>query len=378
MLDFRRKSKTPNYLARPLQFRLLLLVMVAGLLVILIGQAARPANWRWLLLGEPPGQVDQAGQAAPETRLKPPKLSPDVPDAFIAIDNVDSDARNADDAAGAEAPSDAALMAEANAPTSNTTANTATNQTESPAKPDTFFPGVRSEHLSSVRDDAVLRGVEHDAWFHLLDLLERNDDESLRAASTGNVGYVQLFKQPKEYRGRLVTVRGVVRGVRKLPAAKNAYGIDDYFQLSLEPDGGPAYPIIIYALHLPTGFPEGMKVAAECSATGFFYKRWAYQAQDGIHTAPLILARSVEWQPPAAVEPFAAPDSEMLLWIAAGSAGAAVLLVALFWRLARRPSRVADSLHGDSPANLNETLRGAELAPTVEENLRELSERAKP
>ena len=131
MLDFRRKSKTPNYLARPLQFRLLLLVMVAGLLVILIGQAARPANWRWLLLGEPPGQVDQAGQAAPETRLKPPKLSPDVPDAFIAINDDHSAAHSADAAADAEAPSEAALTAEANAPTANAT----TNQTASPAEP---------------------------------------------------------------------------------------------------------------------------------------------------------------------------------------------------------------------------------------------------
>lgn len=358
MLDFRRKSRisTPNYLARPQQFRLLMLIMTAGLVMILIGQAARPANWRWIFLGEQGGQANLPDSAAPATRLKSPRLSPEMPDSFLALR--DEDEKPADSKSGV--------------------GNSPVEPTVSSDEPELLFPGLRSDELKTVRDDTVLRGAEHDAWFHLLELLEQTDQTTLRKASTGEVTYVQLFKQPRAYRGRLVTVRGVVRGVREITAAKNEQGIDRYYQLSLEPEGGPAQPIIIYALHLPAGFPQGMNLEAVCSATGFFYKRWAYQAQDGIHTAPLILARTVDWQPPTAVERFASTDGNMLIWVTAGSAVLALIVAALLWNRSRQTSSAIVSLHANGQSiNLDQSLRDADLALSVEENLRQMSESSK-
>ena len=65
--------------------------------------------------------------------------------------------------------------------------------------------------LRTVRDDTVARNVERYAWFRLLEKLQTTAASDLQAASTGRVGYVQLYKTPHDYRGQLVTVRGAAR-----------------------------------------------------------------------------------------------------------------------------------------------------------------------
>ena len=49
-----------------------------------------------------------------------------------------------------------------------------------------------------------------------MDILNRTDPETLNKASLGPVSYAQLFRQPNQYRGRLVTVSGVVRRANRL------------------------------------------------------------------------------------------------------------------------------------------------------------------
>ena len=41
--------------------------------------------------------------------------------------------------------------------------------------PQKLFPGVRSDYLDTVRDDTVFRVAESDAWFHLLELVEKTE-----------------------------------------------------------------------------------------------------------------------------------------------------------------------------------------------------------
>ena len=65
--------------------------------------------------------------------------------------------------------------------------------------------------LDSVRDNTVFRGGEKDAWFRMLEQLNERDLPTLRRESTGYVGFLQLYKQPTAYRGKLVTVAGTIR-----------------------------------------------------------------------------------------------------------------------------------------------------------------------
>ena len=161
-----------------------------------------------------------------------------------------------------------------------------------------LFPGVRRDYMAEVRDDTVFRAAEKDAWFHLLALLKQTDSAELDAASTGRVGYLQLDEQSATYRGRLVTIGGIVRAAKRIAAPENGYDIKQYYQLWLQPLRSEPKLVVIYCLKLPAGFPLGRQLDAECTTTGFFFKRWAYRGQSGILTTPLILSRTISWTPP--------------------------------------------------------------------------------
>lgn len=201
---------------------------------------------------------------------------------------------------------------------------------------DAYFPGVHPQYLDAVRDDTVFRAPESDAWFHLLELLEKNTEERLAAASLGPVGYLQLERQPQAYRGRLVTVSGTARSATEVTAPANSYGIERYYQIWLQPLRSDPELIVVYALYLPLDFPVGEELDEPITTSGFFFKRWAYPSRSGILTAPLVLARSITWTP---AEPTVVTGSseERALVAAAAAAVFAFCFVFWVWRRSRRP-----------------------------------------
>ena len=160
--------------------------------------------------------------------------------------------------------------------------------------------------LEAVRDNTVMRASEGDAWFRLFEILQTSEPQSLQASPGGRVGFVQLFKQPNEYRGKLVTVRGDARLAYRIGAPANNNGITGYYVYWLKPVGGPNRPIVIYALETPPGFPtladkdlgqSATELDESVEFTGYFFKNWAYQAQDHTRLAPLLLAKTPVWRP---------------------------------------------------------------------------------
>ena len=264
MTTFRQTRGPRDYFSRREQFRLLLLVMSLGLVVVLMSEARKEKHWRWLTgeSGEE-GSVEVA-QAAPQKPRPEPRAkrsSEDVPGMFVAP------ARSE--------PSEAAASGDDGAASG-------------------YFPGVKPSSLESIRDKARFVAQEEDAWFHLFAVLAKTDPASLRKASIGRISRLQLSEQSKEYRGEVVTVRGTIRRAHWLRAPKNDYAVEGYYQTWLEPDDGSAAPIVVYCLELPEGFPVGMTLSEDVEATGFYFKRWLYKARDGLELAPVVLARSVQ------------------------------------------------------------------------------------
>jgi hypothetical protein len=228
----------------------------------------------------------------------------------------------------------------------------------------------------------VLRSAERHAWFRLLEKLDGRSLDELESSSTGRVGFVQLFDQPEQYRGQLVTVRGTAHRAYRVRAPENFYGIEHYYVFWLAPAGGPNSPICVYALETPPGFPplkdkdlDGATtpLEEEMEFTGYFFKRWAYRAQDGLRIAPLVLAKAPRWTPPppslAEIRPVTPVGLAMYLFGAA-AVGAAISLLAYWqgqWRStkqrayrksARRLTRKLKSLEANDPAeDFRETLR---------------------
>ncbi len=293
--DFQNRKRRPrNYFARREQWRLLLVILALGLVVILYFEAGDPANFRWI------DDLWQGGKNAESQLAKPrraePKRRQEVPGEFVSP-----------------------------LPEKDTQRQVSGGETK--------FPGVRFDDLSSVRDDTPFRKAENDAWFHLLDILRKTPAAALRKSSIGRVTYTQLAQQPDAYRGELVTLRGTVRRAHRLAAPENEYGIEGYYQFWLQPAGDPADPIVIYALDVPEGFPTGMSVWADVRVTGFFFKRWSYLAQDTLRSAPTVLSRTVDWlHRPAATDRVRRSMPPVWLVVAVATAVAALTLVYIYFR----------------------------------------------
>lgn len=315
MLDFRRHSHVPNYLGAAQQRRLLVLVALAALVAILVFRSGDlRLVWRaWVGAADGPDPVAlrHAIHAAPGER----------------------------------------------------------NDTGPPGKRNALFPGVREDYLKEIQDDTVFRAAESDAWFHLLALLDKTNQKDLEKASLGRVGHVQLDQQAASYRGRLVTIDGIVRSAKLVEAPENGFGIRQYYQLWLQPQTSAPALVVVYCLKFPPGFPVGSPLQEHCTTTGFFFKRWAYQSQGGITTAPLILAATIDWQPPPPPPPPAPPIGERLLWSVAVALVLAVLLLGFLiarqrgagraGRLALDPAQVAAACAAHQPPGVNDSTDAA-------------------
>jgi hypothetical protein len=333
MLDFRPKGRSRNYMARGEQRKLLGLVLAVGLVLFLIEEAANPQRWAWMFqaAGQPVAAANPARQAKVE---QPPEL------------------RRRQAARGE-------FIAESE------------HKEELPATK-TFFPGVDRELLAKVRDDTAFRPSEAGAFYHLLGILDETPEAELEKGSVGPVSFTQLFGQPKEFRGDLVTMEGTVRRAQKKAAPKNDYGITDYDLLIVEPSDR-AYAVWVYALELPDDFPRGEKLREPVTLTGFFYKRLAALSEDReIMTWPVLLAKTVHRRPVLA----AAPQANRQVELKSLTGGLAIavlasLVVVVFVFFATR-RKTHFKLPASQPAGL-ERLADKEPLPDVREQLAELA-----
>lgn len=304
-LRFRQQRRPRNYLARREQWRLLLIVLTLGLVVILYAESRDPGHFGWIdALRQRPG--DPADRRA-EPRRAEPKPDQEIPGAFVSP------------------------LTDSPAPDSQAHRDHLKRAAE--------LPRVNADHLAAIRDDTPFRKAEADAWFQLLEVLRTTPVDALRAASIGRVTYIQLAQQPGAYRGELVTLLGTVRRAHRVAAPENEYGIQQYYQLWLQPEDSPDDPIVVYSLFVPEGFPIGMDVSADARITGFFFKRWSYLAQDQLRSAPAVLSRTVDWlrQPAGPQRAQRDPSIWFVLGISAALAMLGVVYVYFRTRGEKRP-----------------------------------------
>jgi len=218
--------------------------------------------------------------------------------------------------------------------------------------------------LGRVRDAAFFSQADHDAW--LESFLTLRGYEGRRLAASREVGFTEIFGQPKSFRGRPVRMRGTLRRVELLRAPENNYGIDEFWQGWLEPAGGPASPVIVHFLELPEGMASGMDIQEPVVVDGCFFKNMAYRAADDVRVAPLLLSRSLARPPsPAAATGGGWWDLSLgLIGVASMLAIVATIAIGFFLvgrgrKLAPRPAAedLDVTLAGVDPVSLAESLR---------------------
>src|SRR5690606_36563708 len=104
-----------------------------------------------------------------------------------------------------------------------------------------------------------------------------------------------------------------------------------------------ATPVVVYALEVPEGFPEGVTIDVPCRLLGVPFKRWAYLAADGSSLAPVVLAKRLAAAPAAPSQAAELPSRRISLplLLAGGFALAAIALawIAYDWRRSQRSGR---------------------------------------
>ncbi len=194
--------------------------------------------------------------------------------------------------------------------------------------------------FTAVEDNTPFRKEETAAWFSTLHVLRQFSVDDLQAPGPPWVTFSQLYRNPSNYRGKLVALRGEFRGIAYYSAPANDRGIEGYYQAWLQPEREND-PVVVYCLQLPSGFPEGMRIQEPVEVIGVFFKRWVYQAQDGLRVAPVVLAKKPIWKrpPPTTTGAFTSPQNILL---AVGiSLGLTVIFLAYVFR--RQEERISRS-----------------------------------
>lgn len=237
----------------------------------------------------------------------------------------------------------------------------ASSQTFAESRPaaEEWIERVDRELLKSINDDAPFRNDETGAWFHLWQLALESAPAELQQASEGPISYAQLMQQPDYYRGRVVTVRGIVHRIEQIPAAKNDLGIESIYLVWIQPGGTDRLPFQFCCLELPPGYSLG-EMTRPVRGHGIFFKNRVYQHGEGIDKCPVLIARTFQDLSPPTRE--AAEDSSPLLFPTTTLVVAlaiAVVVVLFIWRSAFVPSPARHPLRqGDEVAEELRHLEG--------------------
>jgi len=126
--------------------------------------------------------------------------------------------------------------------------------------------------------------------------------------------FVDLFKHPEAYEGKPVTLKGHAREIRTYPAGDNAEGLDTLYEAWVYTEDSESNPAVIVASSASADLPIGDDLQVPVEGTGYFFKIYAYHAQDTARVAPMVLAGRIEKLP----EPrLAGPAIWMLITIGA-------------------------------------------------------------
>jgi hypothetical protein len=220
-----------------------------------------------------------------------------------------------------------------------------------------------AESLAHVRDATFFRQADEDAWFQTWNTLREEGLAALRQAPARRVGFRELFGQPRSFRGRLVSMRGTLHRLEQVTAPANDYGIDRYWQGWLEPEGGPASPVVVQSLAIPDGITTGLSIDEPVQVVGYFFKNYAYAAADTVRVAPVIMTL----EPLRRVRPAPVSGGAGSTLVTAGMVALLLSLIAATWlgsRAARRPAALPDHV-GNIDAALAGVEHGADADPAT-------------
>jgi len=302
-MRFHSRHPSASYLGKRAQTRILRMLGLLVLVMIAVKVAGRASFWGWMFPEENNGAASQPLTPPEKVDASRYKVRLDeghdlAPGEFIAVpEPVALDRADSADRAAADSIQ--------------------------------FDPGL----LAVVRDNfMIMRPVEEQAYYTVLAKARDLPSGVMQKHADADVSFAVLMNQSPQFRGKAITVRGEIRRLLPFTASKNEHGIQDLWEAWLFTEDSGLDPYRIVCTEIPPGIPrgDGSKYAVPVRVTGFFFKIEGYEGRGGLHTAPLLLAKTLRWLPPPAREQ---EDGVMAAWIVGLVCLTASGLAFTFWRI---------------------------------------------
>lgn len=171
--------------------------------------------------------------------------------------------------------------------------------------------------METVKDNTLgVRYEEREAYLRVLQLAQEVPLSRLREFSEQNKQerrestpayqrrklddfpqFVDLFTHPNFYRGRPVTIQGVMRKLTKFDLGKNRLDLDQAYEGWVYTPDSQGNPVVVVFTSKDERLPVNGDIQEEVRFTGYFFKMYGYDAHDTARKAPLFLAGEVECIP---------------------------------------------------------------------------------
>lgn len=310
-MQFRTRREPTPYLNSRDQWRMLRLVGLLALVLVAMNLAADPENWRWMFPRE----------AAPRDQ----KPQPSLEEVSFGVQLDDPDALPPD-----------VFRSEPDGENERPAAPAA-----QPDPENCRDVRIDPELLSDVRDNTLgVRRSESDEFYMVLAQARDVPARCLREAARDDVAFPVLMTDSEHFRGVPVTVTGEIRRLNPVDASANPFGMERFYEAWLfTPDSGDN-PYRIVTASVPEGLPQGdITDEVRVRATGYFFKREGYAAQGGLHTAPLLIGKTLEPLPARGAGIPAGRNLPIAQYLVIIAAAVIILLGLTLWQFSRGDRR---------------------------------------
>ncbi len=325
-MKVRSPHRSTPYLNRGDQYRMLGYCVLLVMLMFAMQSAAQPETWNWMFGGG-------AGAAPREPSIAELDLTPlDVEDPPLRDDAFEVPGSSSSDN---DEPSSVAL-GDGGGISSETAPVADDSDANDPAEIDV---SLSTELIETIEDGKLnILSTEGDAYWQALANVDQLPAEAFHAASVGAVRFPVLMSDTRPHLGEVITVRGQLKMLQAWPVQENDVGIDTLYEGWMLTADSANNPWRLLFTKLPEGVEPGEDQDVTIDVTGYFFKRYGYQAVESYHLAPMLIVADLTIPPPPSnthEQEMARDMTRLALWFL-GILGGGTCLVVCYFRMSDR------------------------------------------
>jgi len=310
-MRFRSTSKTPSYMGRSFQLRMIMMVISLGMVILAIKITSQPSFWAKMFPDQPAAQSEKPDTSRKKEVRSQPGLE-GIP--HVQLDEVlIAQSENENEAESPEASAEPQSETEVEKP------DVESSLPKMAEEPRVAGLKINPERFESIEDYSVnVLPEESDSFFYTIYHASQVPLKELEQAGEDDAAHAAMRADPEYYRGKVITIEGDLRRLEEIPAIQNAYGIEKFFDAWIITPTSDNIPYRVVAEFKDDGLPVQHMISetVPVRVSGYFFKIQAYPVKGGKpQMTPLLIARSITKAPPRPAPISLSKDSNPGRWL---------------------------------------------------------------